>query len=109
MVPLNRLLAAAAPEPSKELLVPASRLSPARFLNGSLLTVLMPPLMDESRPALAFEAFCAEVFSTRLMVMVSPTRRARRSSNRGRVACAWKMAPLAGAMRACCDGRADIG
>jgi len=41
------------------------------------------------RSALADDFLLAAVCSTRLTVMMSPTKRARRSSNRGRVKLGW--------------------
>jgi hypothetical protein len=94
MVPEKSLLFSVLPLPSKvfaELPVALARLKELADRKGS---AVMPPLM---LPVLSTELvldWLAATFSTICTVSVSPTRRARWSSNSGRYCAAWKIAPL---------------
>ena len=89
IVPLKTLLAAAAPLPLKSDSASASSSRPFSPLKGRRLIGPMPAVMLPLRVALALALFCAVLRSTRLIVIVSPIRRARRSSNRGRACTVW--------------------
>ena len=89
MVPVKALLAAASPLPPNLLASEAAASSPLRPPRGSLASAVMEAARLALRSALADDFLLAAVCSTRLTVMMSPTKRARRSSNRGRVKLGW--------------------